>query len=218
VWQNGGEIVDSETNPTRLVLDSPAARETMRFLTDLLVTNRVVPNSTEEIMESFESRFVHGKMAMYVNSRRGVGLYREQAKFNWDVAPLPLGKTSADLLQTDGYCLPAASEHKDEAWKFIEFASSSEGQEILMQAGRMVPTLQELAESDKFLDPAKGPASSRVFLDSMESMRLFPIDPYWWEIEEIAGENLERAFHGDIPVDEAVDRAVDRTLPYFALP
>lgn len=216
VWQNGGEIVDNQTKPTRLVLDSPAATETMQFLAGLLVKNRVVPSSTDEIMESFESRFIHGRMAMFINSRRGVGLYREQAKFNWDVAPLPHGKQSADLLQTDGYCLPAASKHKDAAWKLIEFASSPEAQEILMRAGRMVPPLKALAESDKFLNPSQEPASEHVFLDSMDSMRRFPIDPNWWEIEEIAGENLERGFHGDIPVQEAIDRAIDRTLPYFA--
>jgi multiple sugar transport system substrate-binding protein len=218
IWMNGGEIVDRQVQPTRFVFDSPAASETMQFLTNLLVKNRVVPNSTEEIMESFESRFIHGRMAMFVNSRRGVGLYREQANFDWDVAPLPVGKTKADLLQADGYCLPSSSKNKEAAWKLIEYASSPEGQEILMQAGRMVPPLKALAESDKFIHSGTKPSDGHVFLNSMDAMRLFPIDPFWWEVEEIAGENLERAFHGDIPVQEGIERAIDRTLPYFAMP
>ncbi len=216
IWQNGGEIVNNQANPTRLVIDSPAAKETMQWLSELLIKNRVVPDANEEILESFEMRFINGRIGMFINSRRGVGLYREKAKFDWDVAPLPQGKSQANLLQADGYCLAAASEHKESAWKLIEFASSPEGQAILARAGRMVPTLKQVAESDAFLEPQMKPSSSRVFINALDTLRLFPIHPYWWDIEEIAGENLERAFHGDIPVQEALDRAINVTIPFFS--
>ena len=38
----------------------------------------------------------------------------------------------------------------------------------------------------------------------------------WVDIEEIAGDELERAFYGSVSVDEAIAAMITRTLPFFA--
>jgi multiple sugar transport system substrate-binding protein len=101
---------------------------------------------------------------------------------------------AASVLHTDAYCLPSASKNKEAAWAFIEYANAVEGQTIVAQSGRTVPSLVQVAQSPAFLDPMQKPASSQVFLDAIPSLRALPVLPNWVDIEEIADEEIQRAF------------------------
>jgi multiple sugar transport system substrate-binding protein len=215
VWQAGGEIVDDESNPTKLMLDTNEAFDAADFFVGLQTVNHVVPNAEQEASENSESRFINGRTAMYFNSRRSVTTFRESVKFDWDVAALPQSKTPATILHSDGYCMPSAAKNKDAAWVFIEFANSVEGQTIITGTGRTVPSLKAVAESTAFLDPNAKPASSHVFLDVIPAIRALPIVPKWAEIEDIAGEEIARGFYGETDVYDAMLRAVERTREYF---
>ena len=217
VWQAGGDLVDDETNPTTLMLDTTEAFDAIDFFVNLQTVHHVVPNAEEETAQDSESRFINGTTAMFFNSRRGVPTYRESAVFDWDVAALPQGKTKAGILHADGYCLPSASKNKDAAWVFIEFANSAEGQTIVAASGRTVPSLKAVANSPAFLDPKARPANSIVFLNTIPFMRALPVHANWAEIEDAAGEEIWRAFYGEADPYEALIRAVERSREIFAI-
>ncbi len=218
IWQNGGELVVTEANgtPLRLALDSRPAREAIEWFVALQTEHGVVPDAVAEQAESSESRFIAGRTAMFLNSRRGVPTYRRIDSFEWDVAPLPRAEQAAGVLHSDAYCMAAAAGDKEAAWEFIEFANSPQGQSIVARSGRTVPSLMEVAQSADFLDPASRPASSAVFLDTVPLLRAVPVTVSWVEVEELVGDELERAFYGVAPVDEAIEAMVVRTLPLFA--
>jgi multiple sugar transport system substrate-binding protein len=214
IWQNGGELVN---NPiaTRLLVDSPEAREAIQWFVDLRLKHHVVPDVTSEQAEASEDRFANGRLGMYLDSRRVTPTFRTITAFDWDVAPLPTGKFPATILHADAYCLTSATQDKDAAWKFIEFANSAEGQKIIAATGRTVPSLKSVAESSAFLDPEAKPKSSRVFLDAIPVLRALPVLKNWVDIEETAGAELERAFYGTASVDEVIKAIVDRTAIFF---
>ena len=218
VWQNGGELVVTEQNgtPRKLALDSRAAREAVEFFVGLQTEHGVVPNAIAEAAENSESRFLNGRTAMFLNSRRGVPTYRTIEAFDWDVAALPAGQQEAGILHSDAYCMAAATEDKDAAWTFIEFANSPEGQAIVARSGRTVPSLVEVASSEAFLDPAARPANSRVWLDTVDTLRGVPVMAGWVDVEEFTEIELERAIFGQASVADAIDTMVTRTLPFFA--
>ena len=215
VWQNGGQLVDDPAYPTQLALTRVPAQAALTWFTELQTVHGVVPGRLAEESQDSESRFLSGTTAMYLNSRRGTPTYREAAAFDWDVAPLPHGAQTAGVLHSDGYCLAATSEHKDAAWRFIEFANSPEGQRIVAQTGRTVPSLVAVAESAAFLDAAARPARARVFLDTIPDLRLVPRLSTWEDIETTASEEIARAFYGDISPEEAARLARERTEEYF---
>lgn len=215
IWQNGGELVDDPAAPTRLALDSPASREALRWFVDLQVRHRVAPDAVAEQAEASESRFLGGRLGMYLNSRRGVPTYRTVEGLDWDVAPLPRGRGAAGILHADAYCLPAASANKAGAWRLIEFANASEGQAIIARSGRTVPSIRAVAESPAFLDPQVRPARSRVFIESIPVIRAVPILEGWADIEDTVGAEIERAFYGQAPLDEAIAEATRRAAPFF---
>jgi multiple sugar transport system substrate-binding protein len=90
------------------------------------------------------------------------------------------------------------------------------GQAIMARSGRTVPSLVDVAESPDFLDPGASPASSAVFLETIPALRSVPVVAGWVDVEEVAGDELERAFYGQVGVDEAIGAMIDRTLPFFA--
>lgn len=218
IWQNGGDLVDNPAAPTALALDTPAAQAATQWFVDLQMVHHVVPNRVEEEAEASESRFLNGRLAMFLNSRRGVPTYRAIAGFDWDVAPLPRGQQAAGILHADAYCLPAASTEKQAAWTFIEFANSVEGQTIIAGSGRTVPSLRAVAESPAFLDRSAKPYSSRVFLDTIPLLRAVPVIANWADIEDRVGQEIERAFYGDASVAEAIAAAQTATKQFFVTP
>ncbi len=214
IWQNGGELIDADS--TQLTLDTPAALEAAQFFVDLQVKHHVVPNAVEEQSEDSQSRFENGRLAMLLQSRRPTPTFREVAAFDWDVAALPRNRQTADILHSDGYCRPAAAAHPELAWTLIEYANSPDGQRLVAATGRSVPSLKSVAESPAFLDPNAKPANSRVWLDAIATMHVLPLLPYWGEIEEVAGEELQRAYYGSASTEEAMQSAIERTRRYFA--
>jgi multiple sugar transport system substrate-binding protein len=196
-------------------IDQPPALQAVQWLVDLQVRHRVVPDAEAEASEPSEARFMNGRLAMYLNSRRGVPTYRELG-FDWDVAPLPSNRgRRTNLLHSDAFCMASAAPNKPAVWRFIEFASSPEGQTLLAASGRTVPSLISIAESPVFLNPDLRPAHNQVFLDAIDDVRPMPVLENWVDIEAITGDELERAYYGHAGVADAMCSAAYRTEEYF---
>jgi multiple sugar transport system substrate-binding protein len=112
--------------------------------------------------------------------------------------------------------MPSTVQNKDLVWKFIEFANSVEGQTIVAASGRTVPSLRGVAESEAFLDPQQKPYNSQVFLDMIPYLHALPSSATWIDVEEVADNELQRAFYGKASVEEAIQSAVLLAEPYLA--
>jgi hypothetical protein len=55
-----------------------------------------------------------------------------------------------------------------------------------------------------------------VFLDTLPVIRPVPVLQGWVDIEELASEEIERAYYGLATVDEAIAEMIRRTTPFFA--
>jgi multiple sugar transport system substrate-binding protein len=216
VWSNRGELVDDAGRPTRFTLEMRGSRLALKQFFDLRAVYGVVPPDVEVEAEDDETRFLNGRLAMLLESRRLVPALREAAEFDWDVAPLPTLQDRASILHSDAYCMTKASKAKDAAWRFVEYALGPEGATVIARTGRTVPSLRSVAESEAFLDASQKPARARVFLDAIPTIRTLPTVSTWPEIEDAAGPVLENGMYRAEPVD-AVIADVDRaTRPLFA--
>ena len=215
LWQNGGDLTSTPVT-TRLTVDTTAAKGAIQWFVDLQAKYHVVPDAATEKSESSEDRFINGRLGMFLDSRRVTPTFRESAKFDWDVAPLPNhAQGPATILHSDAYCMTKATKDKEAAWKFIEFANSSDGQAIVSSTGRLVPSLKSVAQSKAFLDPTAKPQSSQVWIVAIPSIRSVPIMKNWADIEEVFGAELERAFYQGATVDDVVKAIIDRTQVFM---
>ena len=219
VWSAGGEVVDDPDAPTTLTVDSGDARTGLDFFLDLQTVHHVAPPEREEQSQDSEARFLAGGLGMYLNSRKSVPTLRTIEDFTWDVAPLPVapGGEPATILHGDAYCMAEAGQ-QEEAWRFVEFANSVEGQTILARSGRTVPSRTDVARSAAFLRPDEPPASAEVFVDVQPSIRAVPHTATWSRVEKEADQILEELFYGRVEREEGIDLLVRTTAPLFAGP
>ena len=215
VWMNGGELVDDPIAPTRLTFDTPESKEALQWFMALQLTHQVTPNAVAEEAESSLSRFINGRLAMFMDSRRAVPEFRAITAFDWDVAALPVGKSQATILHADAFCLAAAGQQKEAAWTFLEFANAEAGQTILASTGRTVPSRIDLSTSPVFLDPDAKPANSQAFLAAIPHIRNLPLMATWSDIEGIVNTELKNAFYGTATLDEALQAANDHSAEFF---
>jgi multiple sugar transport system substrate-binding protein len=216
VWSNGAELVDDVADPTRFTLDSTAAQAALKEFFDLRQLHLVVPSELEIEAEDDESRFLNGRTAMVLSSRRSTPAFRTITAFDWDVAPLPRHKKPVGILHSDAYCLTAAAKNKDAAWRFMEFALGPQGQRITARSGRTVPSLIEVSRSDAFLDPKAKPASSQVFLDTIRIIRRVPNISTWPEIEDASEGILEGGLYEGVSSKEVARQLTAQTEGMFA--
>ena len=217
VWSAGGEMVDDPAAPTTLALDEPKARKALDFFLDLQLEHGVAPPEREELSTDAESRFLQGRLGMYLDSRKAVPGLREITDFEWDVAPLPVapGGEPATILHGDAYCMAAASQHKEEAWTFIEFAMGVEGQRILAESGRTVPSRLDVADSPAFLEPEEPPASSAVFVQAIPSIRSVPHTATWSQVEKEGDNLLAAVYYGRVDREAGITQLIESTKPLF---
>jgi len=207
IWQSGGDLVDQPAKPARLTLDAPRARKAIDFFLNLSNVYGVVPSEDEATAQNDYTRFTAGKLGMVLYSQRVVPAFRGIKDFTWDVAPLPVGDRAATVLHSQGYCIAAQTQEKDAAWDFVRYATGPEGQRLAARSGAMVPSLTAVAESADFLDPSRAPASSKVFLDVIPTIRALPTTPNWGAVEQSVGEELEKAFFANSEANEALGAA-----------
>lgn len=216
VWSNGGEIVNDLESPSRFTLDEPVAREALEFVVSLVREDQVVPTATEIEAQDLETRFATGKLAMLLSSRRDTPVFREVARLDWDVAPLPVRDEPAGILHSDAYCMAAPSDEHSAAFEFIAFATGTAGQTITSLGGRTVPSLEKVATSGAFLDPTQPPRHSRVFLDGIPHIRRTPVLATWPEIEDLSEQVLTDLFYLDgYTIDDALSDLDEVTAPLF---
>jgi multiple sugar transport system substrate-binding protein len=215
VWSNGGELVDDENAPTGFELETPEAIEAMQKFFDLRREHPVIPSEQEVEAEDDETRFQNGREAMVLSSRRATPTFRTITAFDWDVAALPKHAEQAGILHSDAYCMTKASDNKDAAWAFMEFALGGEGQRITARSGRTVPSLKAVAQSNSFLDPSLKPAHSEVFLGTIPVIQRVPTISTWPEIEDASGAILEGGLYKGVPADQVAKQLAERTAPMF---
>jgi multiple sugar transport system substrate-binding protein len=216
IWSNGGDLVDDEEAPTRFAFDTREGAVALQEFFKLRTVYGVVPPDVEVEAEDDETRFLNGRMAMFLDSRRAVPSLREGAEFDWDVAALPRHRDEASILHSDAYCMTRDSENKEAAWRFVEYALGPDGARVIAETGRTVPSLQEVASSDSFLDPSQKPANSQVFLDAVATIRNVPTLSTWPEIEDAAEPILENGMYLGQPIDEVIAAVDEATRPLFA--
>jgi len=215
VWSAGGDIVDDIDEPTRLTLDTPEARAGVEAVVGL-ARDGLMPTEEELAAQDLETRFVTGKLGMFLSSRREVPVMREVDGLEWDVAALPVIGEPASILHSDAYCISADGKNVEAAADLVAFAAGKQAQTIAALGGRTVPSLKSVADSPAFLDPSRDPKSSGVFLDAVPLIRRTPVTPSWPEIEDIAEEQLTRAFYDGGAVGQYLAEIARQADPILA--
>jgi multiple sugar transport system substrate-binding protein len=209
IYSNGGDLVDNPAKPTKLTLDTPAAREAIGFFTNLSLAYRVTPTEPESQGEGLELRWENGGLGMFLGVRADTANFRHYKAFDWDVAPVPGQKNSANIMQAEALCVAAGSKNAAAAWQFVEFATRERGQELLAATGRIIPTNTNVSQDAFFAHPTEPPMNNQMYIDMIPNLHNVPLVPGWPAVENAIDQQLEPAFFGSMSVDQAIQQAQD---------
>jgi ABC-type glycerol-3-phosphate transport system substrate-binding protein len=164
--------------------------------------------------------FLSGKIAMNPSAQWNIAAYRDITDFEWDVVYNPL-KEGVNKMGTYGgpdmLSIPKPSQHPDEAWKFILYASGDPEAQTLMSA-TAVPTLISQASDPAFVDAqaALGPASYSIIVEQGNDAVGYSFSPAWNEWSGgFSWPILQEVYNCKLSVDEAlvqIDEGVQKIL------
>lgn len=210
LYGNGGDILNEDN--TEAVFNSPEGVEALQFYADLVNKYEVAEYWSAETGNYIQG-MLDGSVAMVMDGPYVMGLLKDGApelEGKWGVAS-PIGNTEFGTHIGGTYLsIFEPSEHKEEAWKFIEFLSREESQVALYKTSGAAPAYlpavshDEVAEADPYFG---GQAPLTIFKDTVDKGKPNPIVAEWGEIADILNLALEKAIIQESTPKEALDEA-----------
>lgn len=155
--------------------------------------------------------FLQQKLAMMVSGRWSVPVLREQAKFRWDVVPLPNGPAGSRVgIDASGYGISTQSQHPQESWALIRFLLSKEALLKVAASGLIVPAREDVANAPGFLNPGAAPVHSAAFIEVIAKGVPTHTPPRWNEFSEELGLALDPVWEGKQTPQVALQHAKPR--------
>jgi multiple sugar transport system substrate-binding protein len=179
IEQNGGRVLNEALDSC--VIASPEAEGALQFAVDLSEKHHVTWNMLAQNLQ-WDDLFAGGRLSMIANGRWAAVLYAQSmAPGVVDVAPLPRGKFRKSAAASHVMAISAGSAKREEAWEFLKFLVSEEGERMVNEEGANIPAVRSIATSDEFLHHRATPAmNNRVFLDELPFSTGWPFEvgPY----------------------------------------
>lgn len=192
----GGQPFSSDG--TRATFNSPEGRDALGFYKSVLF-DRHIDSVTHE---GDQQGFGQGRVAMFFREIHVVRWLEENyPDLEYGVAPLPARAGSVSSGGTNLYAVSEATEHKEEAWRFIQFLMEDEAYSRYVSIGGVLPMTRSVAERPPFsTDPVM-----QVFLNQdVRSPGAFPMVS---RASDVMGGYIEQFVYGRIGPDELLERA-----------
>lgn len=115
--------------------------ETLQFLHDLVFKYHVTPVYTDVKLAGSDQMFLSQQTALWITGSWQMIPVKHKAVFPWGIEPFPTGPSNKSVVRINGLAdhIYAQTRYKEEAWKFVQFINSKEGQDILGETGTVFP-------------------------------------------------------------------------------
>jgi multiple sugar transport system substrate-binding protein len=192
-------------------LNTPESIAGATFANNLFKNKLVVPGDADS-----EALFSAGKVGMYFNGRWFAPGVRTNAKFAWDVAPMPEGKTKSTWLFWGPYLVKAKTANPEAAWEVLKILTSAEATGKVAALGTNIPPTKDQAAVDAFLK-ATPPANNQAYLDGITYAALeAPLwGGSWADYSGGIGKVWDQMVAGKITPEEFGKQACETTTAAF---
>ena len=200
VYNHGGDIISADAKTT--LMTDPPARAAFTFIEGMFKDHLIM--SSEEQESYGNDGFAAGVGAMTFSGHWVVPNYNA-LPFDWGVAPFPKGPAGrATLVNSAGIVIGAHSAHPSEAWKFVRYVISPEGQTLLSTLGFAIPVQQAVATGPAYLQQG-GRADHQAFVDALAYAHPKPAFKGYEEWAAAVGDKLITVWSGEADLNEVLD-------------
>ena len=168
------------------------------------------------VAQDKEDLFNAGQVGMYLNGRWFAPGVRTNAKFAWDVAPMPKGKVDSTWLFWGPYLVNAKTANPDAAWEVLKILTSAEATGKVAALGTNIPPRKDDAAVKAFLG-SNPPANNQAYLDGIPSAALEgPVwDGNWSDFTSKMGGLWDKMTAGEITPEDFGKQACEQTAETF---
>ena len=204
IYQNGGTVI---TDDMKSGYDDPKTIEALDYYFSF-VKEKLSPALTvdKERAEAFQN----GQVAMSVFGSWNLSGFsaNDYIRENADVAVLPKGPdgTRATIFNGLGNAIAANTKNPDAAWKWVEYLSSKEAQE--MQASLGVAISANKGTADTWVNSNKDFAIKN-YVDMLDYAQIRPYSQTTLKWEDKAYELLKPAYLGEEATKDAAQKTAD---------
>lgn len=209
---NGGDGVYSEDG-TAFALADPEGVGAVQWLADLSLVHGVQPPYSKlqagmATPNYGPSMFTAGEVAM-MSKNFGIASYiRDNADFEWDIAPLPANVRQNTISPLITWAIPQQASNPEEAWEFLQFLSSDEGAELLTSTGDFIPAARSAAE--KFGQSSTGsPEHLALAVEAVEHSLPENLTPYTQQARAIYRPQLQLIYSGQTSAADGLEEIRD---------
>ncbi|MCI8887035.1 MAG: ABC transporter substrate-binding protein [Hungatella sp.] len=152
VPQMGGKLFNDDLTALGCVEDGTLAKG-LQLYQDMVKNQTMYFGPTQNSNDSCRSLFLDGQSAMFLTSCSNVKTVDENASFKYSVNPVPAGDRKA--VNTGGctFGLMSASEHKQEAWEFMQwYMTAEEGAATIASQTGYIPWTKSMSETQVVKD------------------------------------------------------------------
>lgn len=195
---------------TKYYYDSPKLAETLQWLADLsLKKGQMVPLSDVTRLGG-NALFLSGKAAMYPDGSWMIKYYKDNAKFDFGFAPLPIGPNGRkSMFNGLADSIWVGTKHPEEAWKWVKFLGSPACQNIVGGYGVVFPAIK--SGVDAALKAHKSRGLDVTAFTNQANLKggtfLFPISDNASQISSIMSAATDSIFLGKATAAEALKDA-----------
>jgi len=205
----GGGVLDNTMQHS--IINSPENKQALEWIVDGMKRNIFTDPADIKSFKSPVAPFPSGQAAMQIGIYARV-LTANEAGVNFDVTVLPKGpsgKRFAPIIANSWVINSKASDEKAKAaWEWMKYwVTDDEVQKEWASLGEAVPVKKSVANSPLFLKTGKHPANKQAFLDSFSFAGRIDDNAVWSEWLSTFNDHLNRAFMGEITVDEVLPKA-----------
>lgn len=209
VYSGGGDLFDDDQEPKSLALASDESLDALNTALAVLRQGKLTPTPQQLREQSALEQFKTGKLGMIAGFRNLVPQLRKTPSLNFNVMPMPSLGAEKTVGDVTGLCLSAEAASPGAAADFIVHAISAESVAQIAEAGYLVPSNNEVAESDAFLQPDRLPANPEVFNRSVRDIVIPPLIESFPRLEQAVHDSIYQLFYERVPDIEAITTAID---------
>ncbi|SCK46631.1 extracellular solute-binding protein [Streptomyces sp. WMMB 322] len=213
IWSNGGEMMNKAKTKTDGHLNGKKSVEAVQLLVDLY-KDKALPKlvlGKGGALPAPEG-LAKGK---YATTPDGPWTYppieKQYPDFEMKAAPMPSSDAgSISVVGGENVVVTSSSKNKKLAAEFTRFLVSPKAQMMMAETGQL-SVLKSLSDDMAELKPYYGP-----YMKQLKTARPRPATPSWTKIDDILRKQVQLAVRGDVPVQKALDDAVEKIDPLLA--
>ncbi|MHB0878551.1 MAG: ABC transporter substrate-binding protein [Anaerolineae bacterium] len=213
----GGWVTEDET---ACMADTPESIEALQWWANLRLEHNVHPMpADEQILTALGVQMLAtGKIGMVQSYPWDAGEVKAQTNSKWDVATWPKGpKTRVSSGAGSGYAIGKDTKHPEEAWLYIRWFASKEGQAFLWgDTGASIPARESAIQA--FLGAPDMPEHASLWVDGLKQYSVLsrPISAPANEFHTIASRELDLIYLGEKSVEEGAKAICTDASPILA--